>query len=115
MPDSDRKRCYCGKYMRQRIRYYRIVMKITLTQMPDATLVQTVPGVGLTTATALIAMVGDIRRFRSRRCFASFLGLTPKEASSAARRRLGAISKQGDAQLPSRPRGVAGRGPCSKK
>ena len=65
-------------------------------QLPDVTLLQTVPGVGLLTATPLVALVGDIRRFRSGRHFASFLGLTPKEDSSAGRRRLGAISKQGD-------------------
>jgi transposase len=68
-------------------------------EMADVTLVQTVPGVGLITATALVALVGDIRRFQSGRHFASFLGLTPKEDSSAFRRRLGAISKQGDVYL----------------
>ncbi len=57
------------------------------------------PGIGLLTATALAALVGDIRRFPSGRQFASFLGLTPKEDSSALRRRLGAISKQGDVYL----------------
>ena len=67
--------------------------------MADVTLLQTVPGVGLITATALIALIGDIRRFSSSRHFASFLGLTPKEDSSALRRRLGAISKQGDVYL----------------
>lgn len=65
-------------------------------QLPDVKLLQTVPGVGVLTATALVALVGDIRRFRSGRHFASFLGLTPREDSSAGRRRLGAISKQGD-------------------
>jgi transposase len=65
-------------------------------QLPDVTLLQTVPGVGVLTATALIALIGDIRRFRSGRHFSSFLGLTPTEDSSAGRRRLGAISKQGD-------------------
>jgi transposase len=65
-------------------------------QLPDAILLQTVPGVGLLTATALLALVGDIRRFPTGRHFASFLGLTPREDSSALRRRLGAISKQGD-------------------
>jgi hypothetical protein len=62
----------------------------------DLTLLQTVPGIGVLTATALVALVGDIRRFASSREFASFLGLTPKEDSSGSRRRLGAISKQGD-------------------
>jgi transposase len=64
--------------------------------MPDAQVLQPVPGVGLITATALVALVADIRRFPSGRHFASFLGLTPREDSSASRRRLGAISKQGD-------------------
>lgn len=65
-------------------------------QLPAVTLLQTVPGVGVLTATALVALVGDIRRFRSGRHFASFLGLTPKEDSRAGRRHLGGISKQGD-------------------
>ena len=43
--------------------------------MPDALLLQTVPGVALITATALVALVTDIRRFPSGRHFASFLGL----------------------------------------
>jgi transposase len=68
-------------------------------ELPDAVLLQTIPGVGLITATALVALVADIRRFPSGRRFASFLGLTPRETSSALRRRLGAISKQGDVYL----------------
>jgi transposase len=68
-------------------------------QLPDVTLLQTVPGVGVLTATALIALVGNVHRFDSGRHFASFLGLTPTEDSSALRRRLGAISKQGDVYL----------------
>ena len=68
-------------------------------ELPDVILLQTVPGVGLITATALVALVTDIRRFPSGRHFASFLGLTPREDSSASRRRLGAISKQGDVYI----------------
>lgn len=67
--------------------------------LPDVILLQTVPGVGMITATALVALVTDIRRFPSGRHFASFLGLTPREDSSALRRRLGGISKQGDVYL----------------
>jgi len=68
-------------------------------QRPDVELLQTIPGIGILTATALIATVGDLRRFPSGRHFASFLGLTAREDSSAERRRLGAISKQGDIYL----------------
>jgi len=55
-----------------------------------------IPGVGLLTATALVATVGHIHAFRTARRFASWLGLTPRERSSGGHRRLGAISKQGD-------------------
>jgi transposase len=60
---------------------------------------RSVPGIGLLTATALAGFVGDLRRFPSARHFASYLGLTPRERSSGAIRRLGAISKRGDVYL----------------
>jgi len=60
---------------------------------------RTIPGIGLLTATALVAAVGDVQRFPSARHFASYLGLTPREDSTGPRRRLGAISKRGDTYL----------------
>jgi transposase len=60
---------------------------------------RTIPGVGLLTATALAAFVGDVQRFPSGRHFASYLGLTPRESSSGLQRRLGRISKRGDPYL----------------
>jgi transposase len=68
-------------------------------QMPDVQLLLTVPGVGILTATALVAFVGSIHRFRSGRDFAAYLGLTPREYSSGAVRRLGAITKHGNSYL----------------
>jgi transposase len=58
-----------------------------------------IPGVGLLTATALVATVGHIHAFRRARRFASWLGLTPREWSSGGFRHLGAITKQGDVYL----------------
>lgn len=60
---------------------------------------QQIPGVGLLTATAMRAAIGDIHRFPSARHLASYLGLTPREHSSAETRRLGGISKRGDVYL----------------
>lgn len=60
---------------------------------------QTIPGVGLLGATAVLGSVGDIRTFRSSRQFAGWLGLTPREYSSGTVRRLGGISKRGDCYL----------------
>jgi len=67
--------------------------------LPIVAHLRTVPGVGLLTATALVASVGDVDRFPSGRHFASYLGLTPRERSSGGHRHLGAISKRGDAYL----------------
>ena len=53
------------------------------------------PEFGLLGSTALVAFVGDIRRFPSGRHFASYLGLTPREHSSGHCRRLGRITKRG--------------------
>lgn len=58
-----------------------------------------IPGIGLLTATALVAGAGDANAFKSARHFASWLGITPKESSSANRRFLGRISKQGNTYL----------------
>jgi transposase len=64
--------------------------------MAAAVRLQTVPGIGLLTATALIGSVGEPGRFPSGRHMASFLGLVPRESSSGDRRRLGSITKRGD-------------------
>ena len=60
---------------------------------------QTVPGVGTLTATALVGAVGHIHAFGRGRQFASWIGLTPREYSSGGRRRLGRISKRADRYL----------------
>jgi transposase len=68
-------------------------------QIPAVARVYSVPGIGILTATALYAFVGDPLRFPSGRHLASFIGLTPREYSSGSHRYLGRISKRGDAYL----------------
>jgi len=58
-----------------------------------------IPGIGVLTATALYASVGNIHLFASGRHLASWLGITPREHSSGNRRHLGRITKQGDPYL----------------
>jgi transposase len=66
---------------------------------PIAPRLMQIPGVGVITATAMVGAVRHIHAFRRGRDLASWLGLTPRESSSGARRHLGAISKQGDVYL----------------
>jgi transposase len=56
-------------------------------------------GVGPTTATAVVAMIGNGHEFRCGRQFAAWLGLTPGQYSSGGKTRLGRITKAGDAYL----------------
>ena len=59
----------------------------------------TIPGIGVLAATALVAFVGDFRRFPTGRHLASYLGLTPRIYATGLTCRLGKISKQGDVYL----------------
>ncbi|HEX3156632.1 MAG TPA: IS110 family transposase [Candidatus Angelobacter sp.] len=59
-------------------------------------LLMTHPGVGPVTALAFVLVVGEVGRFRRSKNLTSYLGLIPSEQSSGTRRRLGAISKQGN-------------------
>jgi transposase len=58
-----------------------------------------IPGVGLITATAVVASVGNATQFRSARQFAAWLGLVPQQHSSGGKERLGRISKRGDGYI----------------
>ena len=60
---------------------------------------ETIPGVGIITATALAASVPDPSVFKTGRQFAAFLGLVPRQNSSGGKNRLGRISKMGDGYL----------------
>lgn len=59
----------------------------------------TIPGVGLLSATALVAAVGDISTFKSGRELAAWLGLVPRQHSTGGKPTLLGISKRGDSYL----------------
>lgn len=58
-----------------------------------------IPGVGPIGATLLSIKVVDARGFKSARNFAAWLGLTPKNHSTAGKNRLGVIARVGDGML----------------
>lgn len=58
-----------------------------------------IPGVGLLTATAAVATMGDAKAFRSGREFAAWLGLVPAQTGTGGKVRLLGISKRGDTYL----------------
>jgi transposase len=62
---------------------------------------QTIPGIGLITATAILAAVPDARTFKNGRQFAAWLGLVPRHSGTggADKNKLGHITKRGDKYL----------------
>lgn len=66
---------------------------------PACRKLQTLPGVGPITATALYAAIGDGTQFSSGRQLGAWLGLTPRQHSSGGKEVLMNISKRGNAYL----------------
>ena len=61
-------------------------------------LLTTAPSIGPITATAIVATIDDVTRFRSAHPFEAFLGVVPGERSSGEQRRIGRITKAGNAR-----------------
>ena len=74
-------------------------LKTLFKQDEAAQRLETIPGIGLITATALVATIGDGSQFKSGRELAAWLGLVPRHTASGNKQRLGRISKRGDGYL----------------
>jgi transposase len=66
---------------------------------PAAALLATAPGVGPVTASAFVATIDDVRRFRGAHELEAYLGLVPREKSSGEKRQLGRITKAGNKRV----------------
>lgn len=59
----------------------------------------TIPGVGILTALATLAIVGEVSYFKNARHLSAYLGLVPKQHSSGGEEKLLRISKRGNTML----------------
>jgi transposase len=59
----------------------------------------TIPGIGVLSATALVAAIGDGQSFARGRDLAAWLGLVPRQATTGGKPRLKGISKRGNVYL----------------
>ena len=78
--------------------YDRHIEQIAKDSTPARQLMQ-LAGVGATTATAPVAMIGHGHEFKCGRQFSAWLGLVPGQYSSGGKQRLGRITKAGDPYL----------------
>lgn len=76
----------------------RAILEV-VEQDPVIQRLRTVPGVGPITATAFVASIDQVERFRCAHEVESYLGLVPSEQSSGERRQRGAVTKAGNARV----------------
>jgi transposase len=86
-------------HLDERIKQYDKHIRAMAKDCTAAQQLMQLMGVGETTATAIVAMVGNGREFDSGRQFAAWIGLVPGQYSSGGKSRLGRITKAGDAYL----------------
>ena len=86
-------------HLDERIKQYDRHIRVMAKDCTAAQQLMQLSGVGETTATAIVAMVGNAHEFDSGRQFAAWIGLVPGQYSSGGKSRLGRITKAGDAYL----------------
>jgi transposase len=82
-----------------RLAYYDEKLAAIGRAHPACQRLQTIPGIGPVTATALVAAIGQATQFKNGRQLAAWLGLVPREHSTGGKPRLFGISKRGNVYL----------------
>jgi transposase len=97
--DSLREQAGRVKALEQDIKVIERRLRERLKGNADMKRVAQIPGVGLLTATAAIATMGQASAFKSAREFCAWLGLVPKQSGTGGKLKLLGISKRGDTYL----------------
>lgn len=90
-----------AEYAQLKLRLWRIEARLQAWQRQDemSRRLMEVPAVGPIGAALLVMKVPNPHVFRTGRDFAAWLGLTPKDHSTAGKQRLGVITRAGDEAL----------------
>lgn len=83
----------------RRIAAFEAEFVVYAKESADARRLMTIPGVGVITATALIAAIGKAETFKHGRDLAAWLGLVPRQSTTGGKPRLIGISKRGNTYL----------------
>jgi len=83
-------------HLDERIKQYDLHIRTMARDCNAAQQLMQLMGIGETTATAIVAMVGNASEFTCGRQFAAWIGLVPGQYSSGGKARLGRITKAGD-------------------
>ena len=73
--------------------------KLAAIRCYESQRLESVPGIGVISATAITATVTDPHAFKSGRDLAAWIGLVPRQHSTGGKQRLGGITRAGDERL----------------
>lgn len=97
--DSLREQVQRIKQLAADIKAIEVRLAQRLRTDEDMKRIAQIPGVGLLTATAAIATMGQASAFKSAREFCAWLGLVPRQRGTGGKVKLLGISKRGDTYL----------------
>lgn len=86
-------------HIQERIAQSERQIQLMAKQDEQARRLMQLRGVGPTTASAIVASIGNGNEFTNGRQFSAWLGLVPKQHSSGGKAKLGRITKEGDNYL----------------
>lgn len=86
-------------HLDDRIKNIENKLEALCNQSEDCQRLLSIPGIGLLSATAMVAAIGDITAFKNGRELAAWLGLVPRQHSTGGKPTLLGISKRGDTYL----------------
>jgi transposase len=101
-PVSEAKRAvitwYLGRLddLKQTIVSVDKTMKQRSSSLPEVSLLQTIPGIGITTAFLLVSEIGTVKRFPNAKKFTSYFGMVPRLSQSGNHAYYGRITKLGN-------------------
>jgi transposase len=87
------------RYLEERIDAYDRQIAEQLKHNETAQRIRALIGVGDLTTSAALVIIGDAKLFKNGRQLGAFLGLTPRQASTGGKAKLGKITKQGNTYL----------------
>lgn len=85
--------------LEEKVNEYDNKIKAVSKSHPQCRRLETIPGIGPLTSTALVAGITDVNNFKNGRQLAAWLGLTPRQHSTGGKTRLQGISKRGDSYI----------------
>ena len=85
--------------LNQRIKQYDQKIVVLSKTNENCQRIEKIPGVGVLSATAIVAAISDPTLFKNGRELSAWLGLVPRQSSSGGKQQLLGISKRGDKYL----------------